>query len=141
MAVFLSNLMPLQHVPGSSRSIRISNGRWSVIALAPFVCPWPLWRRVLREQAPFFTPTTKGNQRWKRVILGVASLLTLLCMLGLAQPDQSAIKDDFQPSTLNQPGQQYPQVNSQGYARFRIIAPHAQSVSVILDSADVEGQL
>ena len=68
----------------------------------------------------------------KRVILGVASLLTLLCMLGLAQPDQSAIKDDFQPSTLNQPGQQYPQVNSQGYARFRIIAPHAQSVSVSL---------
>jgi enterochelin esterase-like enzyme len=53
-------------------------------------------------------------------------------MLGLAQPDQSAIKDDFQPSTLNQPGQQYPQVNSQGYARFRIIAPHAQSVSVSL---------
>ena len=68
----------------------------------------------------------------KRVILGVASLLTLSGVLGLAQSDQSAIKDDFQPSTLNQPGQQYPQVNSQGYARFRIIAPHAQSVSVSL---------
>ena len=68
----------------------------------------------------------------KRVILGVASLLTLSGMLGLAQSDQSAIKDDFQPSTLNQPGQQYPQVNSQGYARFRIIAPYAQSVSVSL---------
>jgi hypothetical protein len=26
---------------------------------------------------------------------------------------------------LNQPGQQYPQVNSQGYARFRIVAPNA----------------
>ncbi len=68
----------------------------------------------------------------KRVMLGVASLLTLSGVLGLAQADQSAIKDDFQPSTLNQPGQQYPQVNSQGYARFRIIAPHAQSVSVSL---------
>ena len=68
----------------------------------------------------------------KRVILGVASLLTLSGVLGLAQSDQSTIKDDFQPSTLNQPGQKYPQVNSQGYARFRIIAPHAQSVSVSL---------
>ncbi len=40
--------------------------------------------------------------------------------------------DDFQPSTLNQPDQDYPQVNSQGYARFRIEAPQAQSVSVSL---------
>ena len=38
--------------------------------------------------------------------------------------------DDWKPSTLNQPGQQYPQVNSQGYARFRIMAPNAQSVTV-----------
>lgn len=42
------------------------------------------------------------------------------------------IKDDFKPSTLNQPGQQYPQVNSQGYARFRIQAPKADSVRVSL---------
>jgi enterochelin esterase-like enzyme len=68
----------------------------------------------------------------KSIIPGVALLLTLSGVLGLAQTDQSEIKDDFQPSTLNQPGQQYPQVNSQGYARFRIIAPHAQSVSVSL---------
>jgi len=50
----------------------------------------------------------------------------------LAQPDQPTIKEDFKPSTLNQPGQQYPQVNSQGYARFRIMAPQAQSVRVSL---------
>ena len=48
----------------------------------------------------------------------------------LAETDQPTIKEDFKPSTLNQPGQQYPQVNSQGYARFRIVAPQAQSVSV-----------
>ena len=40
------------------------------------------------------------------------------------------IKEDFVPSSKNQPGQQYPMVNSQGYARFRINAPQAQSVSV-----------
>ncbi len=39
---------------------------------------------------------------------------------------------DFKPSTLNQPGQEYPQVNSQGYVRFRIVAPYADSVKVSL---------
>ena len=43
-----------------------------------------------------------------------------------------AIIEDFKPSTLNQPGQEYPQVNSQGYARFKIIAPSADSVRVSL---------
>jgi predicted alpha/beta superfamily hydrolase len=43
-----------------------------------------------------------------------------------------AILEDFKPSTVNQPGQEYPQVNSQGYVRFRIAAPEAQSVSVTL---------
>jgi len=42
------------------------------------------------------------------------------------------IKEDFQPSVLNQPGQPYPQVNSQGYARFKIRAPRADSVKVSL---------
>jgi enterochelin esterase-like enzyme len=37
--------------------------------------------------------------------------------------------EDFKPSTLNQPGQQYPMVNSQRRARFRVVAPQAQSVS------------
>jgi enterochelin esterase-like enzyme len=40
--------------------------------------------------------------------------------------------EDFRPSTLNQPGREYPQVNSQGYARFRVEAPDARSVSVSL---------
>jgi enterochelin esterase-like enzyme len=42
------------------------------------------------------------------------------------------VKEDFSPSVLNQPGQQYPQVNSQGYARFKILAPRADSVRVSL---------
>lgn len=40
--------------------------------------------------------------------------------------------EDFKPSELNQPGQQYPMVNSQGYARFRVEAPQAKSVLVSL---------
>ena len=50
----------------------------------------------------------------------------------LASAQNTEVKEDFVPSELNQPGQQYPMVNSQGYARFRIEAPDAQSVRVSL---------
>ena len=56
--------------------------------------------------------------------------LFLSCSLFLVQAQE--IKEDFKPSTKNQPGQEYPQVNSQGYARFKIIAPAADSVRVSL---------
>jgi enterochelin esterase-like enzyme len=38
--------------------------------------------------------------------------------------------EDFKPASSNQPGKQYPQVNSERRARFRIVAPQAQSVRV-----------
>jgi GH35 family endo-1,4-beta-xylanase/enterochelin esterase-like enzyme len=41
-------------------------------------------------------------------------------------------KEDFVPNVMNQPGQKYPQVNSEGYARFRVEAPDAKSVIVSL---------
>ncbi len=46
--------------------------------------------------------------------------------------DNAVIKEDFKPSVCNQPGQEYPMVNSQGYARFRVVAPDAKSVIVSL---------
>lgn len=46
--------------------------------------------------------------------------------------DTAVVKEDFRPSVLNQSGQQYPMVNSQGYARFRVVAPDAKSVIVSL---------
>jgi enterochelin esterase-like enzyme len=57
----------------------------------------------------------------------------------LAQTDQPPVVEDFKPSTLNQPGQQYPQVNSQRYARFRIKAPEAKSVRVSLGGRERGG--
>jgi len=42
--------------------------------------------------------------------------------------DNIEIKEDFVPSTKNQPGQLYPMVNSQRYIRYRIDAPKATSV-------------
>lgn len=46
--------------------------------------------------------------------------------------DNRVPKEDFVPNPKNQPGQQYPMVNSEGYARFRVEAPDAQSVIVSL---------
>lgn len=40
------------------------------------------------------------------------------------------ITDDFQPASTNQPGQKFPQVNSQGRVKFRIAAPEAKTVGV-----------
>lgn len=46
--------------------------------------------------------------------------------------NSATVIEDFKPSSFNQPFQQYPMVNSQGYARFRIHAPNADSVRVSL---------
>lgn len=40
------------------------------------------------------------------------------------------VADDFHPASTNQPGREYPQVNSQGRVKFRIVAPEAKSVGV-----------
>lgn len=66
------------------------------------------------------------------VLMGLFSFSFLIGGKCFAQADEPTIREDFKPSTLNQPGREYPQVNSQGYARFRIKAPRAQSVSVSL---------
>src|SRR5271166_3216311 len=58
------------------------------------------------------------------------SILALVLLAGLpamAQTNQ-AVVEDFKPSSLNQPGRQYPQVNSEGRVRARVVAPQAQSV-------------
>ena len=62
-------------------------------------------------------------------ILLAATLLGGTCY---AQTQTATPLEDFKPSGLNQPFQDYPQVNSQGYVRFRIFAPQADSVRVTL---------
>ncbi len=59
-------------------------------------------------------------------------LLAICCYCLCSTVQAQTIVEDFKPSTLNQPGQLYPQVNSQGYARFKIFAPKADSVKVSL---------
>ena len=47
-----------------------------------------------------------------------------------AQANQTATAEDFKPASSNQPGKQYPQVNSEGRVRARITAPQAQKVQL-----------
>ncbi|MFC3559232.1 alpha/beta hydrolase-fold protein [Pedobacter jamesrossensis] len=61
-----------------------------------------------------------------------ALAMTLICGICHAQMQSENIREDFKPSTLNQAGQEFPQVNSQGYARFRIKAPQSDSIKVSL---------
>src|SRR5665647_2738040 len=75
----------------------------------------------------------------KRHLITIVLILTLFGSLCFAQTSQPTITDDFKPSTLNQPGKEYPQVNSQGYVRFRIEAPQAQSVVVSLGLGGTKG--
>lgn len=70
--------------------------------------------------------------------LAIAVAVILFCRPGHAQTGATVL-DDFKPSSLNQPGQEYPQVNSQGYVRFRIEAPKAQSVVVSLGLGGTRG--
>lgn len=75
----------------------------------------------------------------KKYSIILVLLLSLSATLGFAQTDKPAVIEDFKPSSLNQPGKEYPQVNSQGYARFRIEAPQAQSVVVSLGLGGTKG--
>lgn len=64
----------------------------------------------------------------------IATLVVVALFAGLpawAQTNEPVL-EDFKPSALNQPGQQYPQVNSQRYVRLRVVAPEAQSVKASL---------
>ena len=70
-------------------------------------------------------------------LLGLVLILILSGSYCFAQNEP--IKEDFKPSTLNQPQQEYPQVNSQGYARFKIVAPQAESVVVSLGLGGTRG--
>jgi predicted alpha/beta superfamily hydrolase len=78
------------------------------------------------------------NLKSSAIVLA-AILISAVCYAQTQTPVPNAPLEDFKPSTLNQPGQEYPQVNSQGFARFRIRAPHADSVRVSLGLGGTRG--
>ena len=58
----------------------------------------------------------------------VSLILVAANWVAVAQTNQPA--DDWKPAPSNMPGQQYPQVNSEGRVRARLLAPQAQSVQL-----------
>jgi len=54
--------------------------------------------------------------------------LTTLILGQFCPAQTNGPADDWKPATSNQPGKQYPQVNSERRVRARILAPQAQSV-------------
>lgn len=61
----------------------------------------------------------------------IAYLSAPMC---LAQTDSSRVIEDFKASSLNQPGKEYPQVNSENRVRVRIEAPEANRVQLDIDA-------
>ena len=80
-----------------------------------------LWQ-LPPKPAPKPRPNRPGRQQFQRPPFNP----------DMAFPEVAGVKEDFKPSTKNQPGQDYPQVNSQGVVRFRVEIPDAQAVSVSL---------
>lgn len=56
--------------------------------------------------------------------------ITLLLVFSGACFAQSEVKEDFKPSSVNQPDKEYPQVNSEGRVRVQISAPEAAKVQL-----------
>jgi enterochelin esterase-like enzyme len=57
-------------------------------------------------------------------------LAVLLTGVVCSAQSQTNIIEDFKPSSLNQPGKEYPQVNSEGRVRAQISAPEAHKVQL-----------
>ena len=68
------------------------------------------------------------ESQFVKIKTATAFALAAGCFVALAQTNQPA--DDWKPASSNQPGQQFPQVNSEGRVRARIRAPEAQNVQL-----------
>lgn len=69
----------------------------------------------------------------KRLLLSIVLLLS--GQFALAQEPQPV--DDWKPASTNQEGKEYPQVNSEGRIKFRVVAPEAKSVGVSFRDSSV----
>jgi enterochelin esterase-like enzyme len=68
--------------------------------------------------------------KYKQIIFFVSAILT--GGITFAQTTQNAALDDFKAASSNQPGKQFPQVNSEGRVKASISAPEAQRVQLDL---------
>lgn len=64
----------------------------------------------------------------KKLLRNLSLIPALSALLALAQTNEPA--NDWKPASSNQPGKEYPKVNSEGRVKFRIVATNAQTVGV-----------
>ena len=78
------------------------------------------------------------QSKMKKIILSFMMLAALAVTASAQQrnngpvPSYADAVEDFQPNATNQPGRQYPMVNSQGAVRVQLRAPGATSVQIDL---------
>ena len=58
------------------------------------------------------------------------AFILITCVITYQISFAQAVVEDFKPSTVNQPGMQFPQVNSEGRVRVSILAPQALKVQL-----------
>ena len=68
--------------------------------------------------------------KFKYLCISLAILLTVGINFAQTNKVDSAAVEDFKPASTNQPGKQYPQVNSEGRVRASISAPEAHKVQL-----------
>ena len=84
---------------------------------------WQLPQRPARQPRPQGQQGQQGQRR-----RGQQQAQRPPFNAAMAFPEKAEVKEDFRPSATNLARQDYPQVNSQGYVRFRIELPEAKSV-------------
>jgi len=77
--------------------------------------------------------------KYRYMYILFAILITYRICLGQAPDTTTAAVEDFKPASTNQPGREYPQVNSEGRVRASISAPEAKRV--LLDISAVKYDL
>jgi enterochelin esterase-like enzyme len=70
-----------------------------------------------------------GETVMNNKIKTLLAIFLITSSYGFAQSDDKII-EDFEPSSVNQPGREYPMVNSQGRVRTQILAPDAEYVQL-----------
>src|ERR1043166_6592717 len=106
-------------------------GEFESLTLAAWVHTPKANRSLIRSRK---NSTKKFNRSFNpnpamKTKLSLLAVATILCGKIVAAEDKPPV-DDWKPAPSNQAGKQYPQVNSEGRVKFRIVAPQAQSVGV-----------
>src|SRR5437764_5032446 len=74
------------------------------------------------------SPKHCSKPKYKPMKSKTMILCVALVSLRLADAQTNEPANDWKPATTNQGGKEYPQVNSEGRVKFRVVAPEAKSV-------------